>query len=48
MFVDIFLKNRSIDFDQNHSKCKTKHQNFFDGKNQGFWDSFSRNLMICL
>ena len=23
MFVDIFFKNRSIDFNQNHSECKT-------------------------
>ena len=24
MFVEIFLRNPSIDFDQNHSKCEHK------------------------
>ena len=23
MFIDVFLMNGSIDFDQNHSKCET-------------------------
>ena len=34
-FVDIFLKNRSIDFDQNRSKCKHNTETLVMGKNKG-------------
>ena len=48
MFVDTFLKNRSSHFDENHSECKTFHQNSCNGNITGVRDSLSCNLKICL
>ena len=50
MFVDIFLKNRSIDSDSNRSKCKTYHitRTLPTEKDQGVRNLFSCKLRICL
>ena len=48
MFVDIFLENLSIDFDQNHSKCRNKSKTVVMEKIRGLRGSFSRKLRICL
>ena len=50
IFVDIFLKTGSIDFDQNHSKFKKKHntRTLVMEKIRELRDSFSCKLRICL
>ena len=35
MFADIIFKNRLIDFDKNHSKCKIQQQNSCNGQKLG-------------
>ena len=47
MSVDISFKNRSINFNQNHSKSNRQHQNSCNGKKTiGLRESFSRNYIL--